>query len=78
MGSILGPLIFLIFINDMTFSSCLKSVLFADYNFDLAFSKFKTHFSNVFDWILYNKLHLNWPKTKWTKAEFFKVYYNYT
>ncbi len=54
------------------FYSSLDCFLFADDttlytaedSFDLALSNFKTKFSSIYTWIIYNKLYLNWSKTK--------------
>jgi len=71
-GSILGPLLFIIYINDLCFISKQKSVLFADdttiYSksdtFNNAISLFKKEFEPIMDWTRYNKLFINWSKTK--------------
>jgi len=71
-GSILGPLLFIIFINDMCYISQNKTILFADdttlysanKTLDLTISSFKKDFENVYNWISLNKLFINWTKTK--------------
>ena len=76
-GSILGPLLFLIFINDVV--NCLKMfkfVLFAD-DSNLLYSFYKNDVESVVpvlnaelnklhQWLLVNKLKLNLEKTKYT------------
>ena len=73
-GSILGPLLFIIFINDLIFNldPTLFSILFADdttiyatdRNLDRLIATFKKRFDPILDWIKYNKMSLNWSKTK--------------
>ena len=72
-GSILGPLLFIIFINDLAMFSKLLSILFADDTtlYDSSINSlhelikgFSKKFENLFDWIKYNKLYINWSKTK--------------
>ena len=73
-GSILGPLLFLIYINDFTQSSDLFSIsLFADdtsltasaNNIDELLLKINEELSNIYDWLCANKLTLNLRKTKY-------------
>jgi hypothetical protein len=71
-GSILGPLLFLIFINDMSLSTDFHTILFADdttlYDSDSDLSvlkrKFNRKFQVIHEWITLNQMSLNWSKTK--------------
>ena len=71
-GSILGPLLFLLYINDIQHSSnILKFHLFADdtsifhshTNLDILESEINTELLNTTDWLIANKLSLNVKKS---------------
>ena len=73
-GSILGPLLFLIFINDLCHSTpLLEAILFADdtnhfYSHNNVKELFRTmnaELSHLNDWFCANKLSLNTDKTKY-------------
>ena len=75
LGSILGPLFFLIFVNDLNNSTTkvLDPVLFADdtnlfcsdNNMMALFETANQELSQINDWFLANKLSLNVEKTKY-------------
>jgi hypothetical protein len=70
-GSILGPLFFLIFINDLAFVVELLCKMFADdttlYDADsdleVLINRFKKQLEPLIDWCNFNRLDLNWSKT---------------
>ena len=72
-GSVLGPLLFLIFINDISNSCAMSVALFAD---DAVFiaedksvkaleKKINLNAKHIFNWLTANKLTLNFSKTKY-------------
>ena len=73
-GSVMGPLLFIIFINDMTLAfEVLENEFFADdttayycdESLDLTVNKFKSSFESVNNWIDHNQMIINWSKTKY-------------
>ena len=88
-GSILGPLLFLVYVNDLSKASCLLDpIMFAD-NTNLFFNHkdikhlvtvVNNEVVNIKDWFTANKLSLNVEKTKYTsqvrKTISFFVYQN--
>ena len=73
-GSILGPLLFLIYVNDLyKASSTLMEVMFADdtnlfisnKNIETLFTDMNTELAKITIWFKANKLSLNVKKTKW-------------
>ena len=72
-GSTLGPLLFLLYVNDMRFSSSiLKFIQFADDttilynspNFETLKSTLETEGNKVIEWLIANKLLINLTKTQ--------------
>ena len=71
-GSIFGPLLFIIFINDLIWCTNLDSILFADDtsqydssdNLVSLLRNFLKKFNKTTDWINHNHLFMNWSKTK--------------
>jgi hypothetical protein len=73
-GSILGPLLFLIYINDLNKASNLISIMYADdtnlflssSNIYELFTTMNKELKHISNWFKCNKLTLNINKTKWT------------
>lgn len=74
-GSILGPLLFLIYVNDLPIASpALSTIMFADdtnlfyssSNIENLFHKVNRELIKISDWFKANKLSLNAKKTKYT------------
>ena len=74
-GSILGPLLFLIYVNDFNkASNLLRHIMFADdtnlfladKNINILFNNMNIELQKVSSWFKSNKLSLNINKTKWT------------
>jgi hypothetical protein len=71
-GSVLGPLLFLIFINDLAYSSKLSTTLFADDttvydaqdDLDQLLTSFRQKFEPILNWCRLNQMTINWSKTK--------------
>ena len=70
-GSVLGPLFFLLMINDLAFIMELACKMFADdttlYDADqelnILINRFLAKIKPLLDWCFFNKLDLNWSKT---------------
>ena len=74
-GSILGPLLFLLYINDLQFASdLLDPIMFADdtnlfysnKDINTAFLKVNDELQKINEWFISNKLSLNVKKTKYS------------
>ena len=74
-GSILGPLLFLLYVNDLkNASSVLDPIMFADYtnlfyahsNIQKLFSTLNEELASIRQWFTSNKLSLNAKKTKYS------------
>lgn len=73
-GSILGPILFLIYINDIVNSCSIKLLSFADDTtiyasnpcLDSLFTTANTELTKLFTWLCANKLSLNIKKTKYS------------
>jgi Reverse transcriptase (RNA-dependent DNA polymerase) len=71
-GSVLGPLLFLLFINDLAFDTELNPCLFADdttvsssgSDVNSLISAFNSKFVVLAEWVNHNQLVVNWDKTK--------------
>ena len=72
-GSVLGPLLFLIFINDMAYYlNGFKCTLFADDttlnikndSYDKLIRIFNMEIQHLIDWCEFNQVDINWTKTK--------------
>ena len=72
-GSTLGPLLFLIYVNDMKNSSSIlnfiqfaddTTILFSNSDFDLLKSTLETEGNKVIEWLIANKLLINLAKTQ--------------
>ena len=73
-GSILGPLLFILYINDIcNISNYFTFALFADdttivsahHNIDILFSQANIELTKLFNWLCLNKLSLNIDKTSY-------------
>ena len=75
-GSILGPLLFIIYMYINDFSKCLKysnnlsfadgtTIIFSAKNNNLLFQKGNKELENIDNWLITNKLSLNIKKTKY-------------
>ena len=71
-GSVLGPLLFIIFINDLPYYlSQIETTLFADDttlffcedNYEGVISQYKNGLKKLNEWCKHNRLYINWSKT---------------
>ena len=70
-GSVLGPLFFLLMINDLAYIIELMCKLFADdttlgdvdKDLNILINRFVSKLKTLLDWCQFNKLDINWSKT---------------
>ena len=73
-GSILGPLLFLLYVNDLPNSTVLEPIMFADdtnlffehTDLRILFSMVNNELKKIYEWFNVNKLSLNVGKTKYS------------
>ena len=80
-GSVLGPLLFLIYINDITRvmdeNSCIlftddTTLLFTDMDHCVLENKANTYIGYIYSWLCFNKLTLHLDKTSYTTFGLYK------